>query len=58
MTVLKKVISKLSDVELERFVRMLDKDKLGRIDYMDFLGKICKLSNKNHNPFKSVVSRL
>jgi len=25
---------------------------------MDFLGKVCKVSNKNHNPFKSVVSRL
>jgi Ca2+-binding EF-hand superfamily protein len=43
---------------LERFVRFLDKDKLGRINYMDFLGKVCKVSNKNHNPFKSVISRL
>ena len=55
---LTKVIKKLSLVELERFVRFLDKDKLGRINYMDFLGKVCKVSNKNHNPFKSVVSRL
>ena len=58
MTVLFKVIKKLSQVELERFVRFLEKDKLGRINYMDFLGKVCKVSNKNHNPFKSVVSRL
>ena len=58
LNVLTKVIKKLSLVELERFVRFLDKDKLGRINYMDFLGKVCKVSNKNHNPFKSVVSRL
>ena len=25
---------------------------------MDFLQKVCKVSNKNHNPFKTVVSRL
>ena len=52
------MVKKLSNVELERFVRFLDKDKLGRINYMDFLGKVCKVSNKNHNPLKSVVGRL
>ena len=39
-------------------MRFLEKDKTGRINYMDFLGKVCKISNRNHNPFKSVVSRL
>lgn len=39
-------------------MRFLEKDKTGRINYMDFLGKVCKVSNRNHNPFKSVVSRL
>ena len=39
-------------------MRFLDKDKLGRINYMDFLAKVCKVGNKNHNPFKSIVSRL
>ena len=58
LNVLIKVIKNLSHTELERFVRFLDKDKLGRINYMDFLGKVCKVSNKNHNPFKSLVSRL
>ena len=58
LNVLKMVVTKLNDTELERFVRFLDKDKVGRINYMDFLGKVCKVSNKNHNPFKSVVNRL
>ena len=58
LNVLCKVIKKLSNEELERFVRFLDKDKLGRINYMEFLGKVCKVSNKNHNPFKTLVSRL
>ena len=48
----------MSRDDLERFVRFLDKDKLGRLNYMDFLSKVCRVSNKNHNPFKSVVSRL
>ena len=25
---------------------------------MDFMNKVCKVSNKNHNPFKTVVNRL
>ena len=58
LNVLFKVVKKLSHIELERFVRQLEKDKLGRINYMDFLSKVCKVSNKNHNPFKTVVSRL
>jgi Ca2+-binding EF-hand superfamily protein len=58
LNVLTKVVKKLTSEELERFVRFLDKDKLGRINYMDFLAKVCKVSNKNHNPFKSVISRL
>ena len=53
-----KVVKKVSREDLERFVRFLDKDKLGRLNYMDFLSKTCRVSNKNHNPFKSVVSRL
>lgn len=55
---LSKVVKKLTYEEIERFVRFLDKDKLGKINYMDFLNKMCKIANKNHNPFKSVVSRL
>jgi crotonobetainyl-CoA:carnitine CoA-transferase CaiB-like acyl-CoA transferase len=35
LNVLTKVVKKLTSEELERFVRFLDKDKLGRINYMD-----------------------
>lgn len=58
LNVLAKVVKKLTHEEIERFVRFLDKDKLGKINYMDFMNKMCKVSNKNHNPFKSVISRL
>ena len=58
LSVLIQVVKSQSQTDLERFVRFLDKDKLGRINYMDFLAKVCKVSNKNHNPFKSIVSRL
>ena len=52
------MITTVSREDLERFVRFLDKDKLGRLNYMDFLNKLCKISNKNHNPFKSIINRL
>lgn len=39
-------------------MRMLDKDKLGRINFMDFLQKLTGISNRDHNPFKSLVQRL
>ena len=58
LRVLVKNITTVPREDLERFVRFLDKDKLGLINYMDFLNKICKASNKNHNPFKSIVGRL
>ena len=58
LTVLVKHVTSVPRDDLERFVRFLDKDKLGRLNYMDFLHKVCKVSNKNHNPFKSIVSRL
>jgi len=37
---------------------MLEKDKLGRINFMDFLQKLTGISNRDHNPFKSLVQRL
>jgi len=58
LNVLIKICKKQSRTDLDRFVRFLDKDKLARINYMDFLGKVQKVGNKNHNPFKSIVSRL
>ena len=58
LAVLVKLITTVPREDLERFVRFLDKDKLGKLNYMDFLNKVCKVSNKNHNPFKSIVNRL
>ena len=45
-------VSMQSDENLQRFVRMLDKDKLGKINFMDFLQKLTGISNRDHNPFK------
>ncbi len=36
----------------------MDKDKSGKINYMEFLGRMSEVSNRDHNPFKSVVQRL
>jgi Ca2+-binding EF-hand superfamily protein len=57
LKVLNQLIRTVSKADLERFVRFLDADKLGRISYMEFMGKMGK-SNKQHNPFKTIVSRI
>jgi len=36
----------------------MDKDKSGKIDYMEFINRMNEVSNREHNPFKSVVQRL
>jgi Ca2+-binding EF-hand superfamily protein len=55
--VLNKVCTSVSEKDQERFVRFLDKDKLGRINYTEFMGRISK-SSRAHNPFKTIVSRI
>ena len=45
----------IKEDDLDRFIRFLEKDKSGKIDYMAFLGKMTEVSNRDHNPFKSVV---
>lgn len=57
LKVLNEVVKTVSKADLERFVRFLDKDKLGRVSYMEFMGKMGK-ANKSHNPFKTIVSRI
>jgi Ca2+-binding EF-hand superfamily protein len=58
LTALKAVVKSVPLADLERIVRYLEKDKLGKLNYMDFIQKICKVSNRNHNPFKSIISRI
>lgn len=58
LTVLQKVIKNVSKDDLDRFVRFLEKDKLGKLSYTDFLKKMQKTGNKNHNPFKTLINRL
>lgn len=55
--VLLKTVS-LDEDSVDRFIRFLDKDKSGKIRYMDFLNRMSEVSNRDHNPFKSVVQRV
>jgi hypothetical protein len=55
---LTKVTSKVDVQTIERFIRFLDKDKSGKVPYMEFLGNMAEVSNREHNPFKSVVDRV
>jgi len=55
---LKKVCKQLDEETIDRFIRFLDKDKSGKIQYMDFIQRMAEVSNRDHNPFKSVVQRL
>jgi Ca2+-binding EF-hand superfamily protein len=52
---LKKVLKKVDEESIDRFIRFLDKDSSGKVNYMEFLGRMSEVSNRDHNPFKSVV---
>ena len=53
-----KVTSDIDKETIDRFVRFLDRDTQGKIDYVSFIERMSEISNKDHNPFKSVVQRL
>lgn len=55
---LKKVLNCIDEDSIDRFIRFLDKDKSGKINYMEFMSRMNEVSNRDHNPFKSVVQRL
>ena len=55
---MQKVLKKVDHESIDRFIRFLDKDKSGKIKYMEFLSRMGEVSNRDHNPFKSVVQRL
>ena len=55
---LTKCVKGVDDISIDRFIRFLDKDKRGRVHYVEFLDKMFEISNRNHNPFKNVVVRL
>jgi Ca2+-binding EF-hand superfamily protein len=52
---LKKILRKTDEDNIDRFIRFLDKDQAGKINYMDFMQHMSEVSNRDHNPFKSVV---
>ena len=55
---LKKVLTGLDEDSIDRFIRFLEKDRNGKINYTEFMGRMTEVSNRDHNPFKSVVQRL
>ena len=57
---LQKIInsSSMQEETIDRFVRFLDKTPSGRVNYMKFIDSITKISNRNHNPLKSLVQRI
>lgn len=57
-SVLRKVCKQTDSDVIDRFVRQLDKDKNNKIDYMNFIRTMSAVANKDHNPFKSIVSRI
>ena len=55
---LTEILTTIDEFSLEKFIKFLDKDSRGRIDYTQFLNKMNIVSNKNHNPFSQVVHRI
>lgn len=54
--VLSQVCTNVKSSDIEKFVRFLEKDVRGRIDYTQFIDNLEKV--KDHNPFKNLVSRI
>ena len=55
---LAKLTTGINQETIDRFVRFLDKDTQGKIHYVGFMDRMNEVSNRDHNPFKSVVQRL
>ena len=55
---LMKVCPSVGEEQIERFIRFLDKDQSGKVHYMEFMTRMAEVSNRDHNPFKSVVHRV
>jgi len=53
-----KLTTGIDQESIDRFVRFLDKDTHGKIHYIGFLERMHDVSNRDHNPFKSIVQRL
>jgi Ca2+-binding EF-hand superfamily protein len=56
--VIAKITTGIDQETIDRFVRFLDKDTNGKINYLGFMERMNDVSNRDHNPFKSVVQRL
>lgn len=48
---LKEVLTGFDEFTIEKFIKFLEKDKRGRINYTQFLDKMNDVSNRDHNPF-------
>jgi len=44
-------LTTLDEVSIEKFIKFLEKDKRGRVNYTEFINKMNDVSNWNHNPF-------
>ena len=58
MAALERLNTGHTELELERFVRMLEKTKMGRINFPNFLSKLKIVGKKNMNPFKGAIIRI
>lgn len=52
------VLTSLDELTIEKFIKFLEKDKRGWINYTEFLNKMNDVSNRNHNPFQQLSRRL
>ena len=54
--ILSKLCKNIRSSDIEKFIRFLDKDHRGRIDYTQFTNKVEEV--RNFNPFKTLVGRI
>jgi Ca2+-binding EF-hand superfamily protein len=48
---LMEALTTIDESSIEKFIKFLEKDKRGRVNYTEFINKMNDVSNRNHNPF-------
>jgi len=55
---LTEVLTSIDENSIDKFIKFLEKDKRGRVNYTQFLNRMNDVSNRDHNPFQQLARRL
>jgi Ca2+-binding EF-hand superfamily protein len=47
-----KALTSIDETSIDKFIKFLEKDKRGRVNYTQFTNRMNDISNRDHNPFQ------